>query len=90
MTQFLKKPDLIIYLKASTDTLLSRIQNRDRNFERDISPEYLHSLNISYDKWINNCTDQKVITIESDGFNIFKDNEKLDAILNQIEAELTE
>jgi deoxyadenosine/deoxycytidine kinase len=90
MTQFLKKPDLIIYLKASTDTLLSRIQNRDRNFEREISPEYLHSLNISYDKWINNCTDQKVITIESDGFNIFKDNEKLDAILNQIEAELTE
>ena len=89
MTQFLKKPDLIIYLKASTDTLLSRIQNRDRNFEREISPEYLHSLNISYDKWINNCTDQKVITIESDGFNIFKDNEKLDTILNQIEAGLT-
>ena len=26
MTQFLKKPDLIIYLKASTDTLLSRIK----------------------------------------------------------------
>ena len=89
MTQFLKKPDLIIYLKASTDTLLSRIHNRDRDFERDISPEYLHSLNVSYDKWINNCTDQKVITIESDGFNIFKDNKKLDTILNQIEAGLT-
>ena len=26
MTQFLKKPDLIIYLKASTDTLIGRIK----------------------------------------------------------------
>ena len=66
MTQFLRKPDLIIYLRASTDTLLSSINNRDRDFERDISSEYLHSLNISYDQWIKSCTEHKVMTIESD------------------------
>ena len=86
MTQFLRKPDLIIYLRASTDTLLSRIQNRDRNFERDISPEYLHSLNVSYDQWIRNCNDHVVLTIESDEFNIFKDKCKLDHILTQIQT----
>ena len=85
MTQFLRKPDLIIYLRASTDTLLSRIINRDRNFERDIPPEYLHSLNISYDKWIKKCSDYKVLIIESDEFNIFNDNEKLQVILTQIQ-----
>ncbi|MDP6570237.1 MAG: deoxynucleoside kinase [Candidatus Marinimicrobia bacterium] len=89
MTQFLRKPDLIIYLRASTDTLLSRIRNRDRNFERDISPEYLHSLNISYDQWIRNCTDYAVLTIESDGFNIFEDKGRLDDILTQIQSALT-
>lgn len=89
MTQFLRKPDLIIYLRASTDTLLSRIRNRDRNFERDISPEYLHSLNISYDQWIRNCTDPAVLTIESDGFNIFEDKGRLDDILTQIQTALT-
>ncbi|MDP6936740.1 MAG: deoxynucleoside kinase [Candidatus Marinimicrobia bacterium] len=89
MTQFLRKPDLIIYLRASTDTLLSRIRNRDRNFERDISPEYLHSLNISYDQWIRNCTDYAVLTIESDGFNIFEDKGRLDDILTQIQTALT-
>ena len=89
MTQFLRKPDLIIYLRASTDTLLSRIKNRDRDFEKDISPEYLHSLNISYDRWIKNCSDHKVITIESDGFNIFNDNSKLQEILTQIEVAIT-
>ena len=89
MTQFLRKPDLIIYLRASTDTLLSRIRNRDRNFERDISPEYLHSLNISYDQCIKNCSDHAVLTIESDGFNIFEDKDRLNDILSQIQAALT-
>ena len=88
MIRFLQKPDLIIYLKASTDTLLSRIRNRDRDFEREISPEYLHSLNISYDQWISRCKDQKVLTINSDGFNIFTDKNGLQNILNQIEKAL--
>ena len=89
MTRFLHKPDLIIYLKASTDTLLSRIKNRDRDFERDISPEYLHSLNISYDKWIGRCNNHEVLIINSDGFNIFKDKKELGNIINQIETALS-
>ena len=89
MTQFLRKPDLIIYLRASTDTLLSRIKNRDRDFEKDISPEYLHSLNIAYDKWIDCCNDHEVLTINSDGFNIFEDKKGLQDILGQIEAALS-
>ena len=76
MTRFLRKPDLIIYLRASTDTLLSRIRNRDRDFEKDISPEYLHSLNISYEKWIDHCEEYPVLTIETDNFNIFDDHKK--------------
>ena len=86
MTQFLQKPDLIIYLRASTDTLLSRIRSRARDFERDISSDYLHSLNISYDKWISSCKDCQVLIIESDGFNIFEDKTQLNHILEQIEV----
>ena len=48
MLKFVKKPDLIIYLKANTDTLMSRINNRKRKYESDISSEYIHSLNIYY------------------------------------------
>jgi len=85
----LRKPDLIIYLRASTDTLLSRVKNRDRVFEKSISPEYIHSLNVSYDRWIKKCNDQKVLIIESDGFNVFKDTEKINDIFIQIEKILT-
>ena len=75
MTSFLKKPDLIVYLRASTDTLLSRIHSRGREYEQSIDPEYLHSLNISYDKWISSVKEYPVLTIETDEFNIFNDTD---------------
>ena len=84
MTRFLDKPDLLVYLRASTDTLISRIKNRNRDFEKDLSIEYLHRLNILYDKWISSITDINIITIETDDFNIFNDKEKLDDIINDL------
>ena len=84
MKSFLIKPNLIVYLKASTDTLISRIKGRDREYERALDPEYLHRLNISYDKWINSIKDYPVITIQTDNFNIFTDSVALQNIEDQI------
>ena len=84
MAPFLIKPDLVVYLRASTDTLLSRIKTRGRDYEQTINPEYLHILNISYDKWINSVEDYPVLIIETDGFNIFHDPQQLKNIENQI------
>ena len=84
MIQFIDQPDLIIYLKASTSTLISRIKNRKRDFEIDISPEYIHSLNIYYDKWISKIDKNKVLIVDSDNFNIFKDIDKYVDIKNSI------
>jgi deoxyadenosine/deoxycytidine kinase len=63
---------------------LSRIKTRGRDYEQTINPEYLHSLNISYDKWINSVKDYPVLIIETDGFNIFHDLQQLKNIENQI------
>ena len=84
MVSFLIKPDLVVYLRASTDTLLSRIKTRGRDYEQTINPEYLHILNISYDKWINSVEDYPVLIIETDGFNIFHDPQQMKNIENQI------
>jgi deoxyadenosine/deoxycytidine kinase len=89
MTSYLHKPDLIVYLKASTDTLLSRIKSRSRDYEKSIDPEYLHTLNVSYNKWISNLIDIPVLLIETDGFNIFEDNNQLETILNDIQEKLS-
>ena len=88
MITFLRKPDLIIYLKASTDTLLTRIKKRSRDYEKTIDPEYLHILNVSYDKWIASINDIQVLTIDTNNFNIFEDKVKLNKIIKQINEDL--
>ena len=88
MISFLRKPDLIIYLKASTDTLLTRIKKRNRSYEKTIDPEYLHTLNISYDKWISGIKDIPILIIDTNNFNIFKDKEALQSIIKNINNKL--
>ena len=84
MNSYLKRPDLIIYLKADTDTLLSRIKKRGRDYENAIDSEYIHTLNISYDRWIESISDQPVMIIETDYFNIYEDIEVLNYIQKDI------
>ena len=88
LVSFLRPPDLIIYLKASTDTLLSRISKRNRDFEKKMDPEYLHSLNIYYDKWISKLNKSNTLIIETDNFNIFEDKDELLEITKKIESKL--
>ena len=88
MTMFISKPDLIIYLKTSTDTLLSRIKNRDREFEKNIDPEYIHSLNVYYDRWIDKLDSKNTLIINTNKFNIFKDLDRLEEIFKEVENKL--
>ena len=88
MIQFVKQPDLIIYLKANTDTLMSRIRQRNRSYELEMSSEYIHSLNIYYDKWISKLETKQVLLIKTDDFDIYKDDEKYKIIKENIENKL--
>ena len=45
------RPDLVIYLQASTDVLLSRIQNRGIPYEQGMGREYLERLNEVYSEF---------------------------------------
>jgi len=84
MVQFIRDPDLIIYLKASTQTLIGRIKNRNRKYEKDISSEYIHSLNIYYEKWISKIESDKVLIIDTNNFNIFEDKVGFENIKEKI------
>lgn len=74
---FIIKPDLYIYLRASTWTLISRIRNRGRDFEMGITSEFLHQLNIAYEEWIRELSQtHNLIIIDTDKFNIENDIKK--------------
>ena len=45
------KPDLVIYLQASTDVLLSRIESRGHAYEQTLDRDYLERLNEVYSEF---------------------------------------
>lgn len=45
---FLPKPDLILYLYTNPDRLLKQIAKRNRDFEKDITKEYLSDIQEKY------------------------------------------
>lgn len=65
MVELLPPPDLVIYLKASVETLQMRIQQRGRDFERSILPNYLEQLNQLYDTWIDNLRLCPVLVLDA-------------------------
>jgi deoxyadenosine/deoxycytidine kinase len=52
MVEHLRKPDIILYLKADIDHLLKHIRKRGRDYEQTIDSDYLLQLNDAYDAWI--------------------------------------
>ena len=46
-------PDIIIYLKSSTELLMKRIRQRARSFEQNISYQYMENLNNHYENYFS-------------------------------------
>ena len=67
MVQYLRKPDLVIYLRASHDVLLDRIARRGRESEKSIRRDYIVSLSQAYDEWMARARgEQEVLEIDTD------------------------
>ncbi|MBI5668992.1 MAG: deoxynucleoside kinase [Chloroflexi bacterium] len=85
---FVPPPDLIIYLQASVDTLLAHINKRGREFERNISPEYLERLNRLYNRWIDDWTACPVLRIDMDNLDFQFNNGHFVQIADSVQAAL--
>ncbi len=67
LVSYLRKPDLIIYLKATPAVLLERIARRGRPSEQSITPDYLSRLNHAYEDWMRRCrAELEVLEIDTD------------------------
>ena len=54
MTKDLYKSNLVVYLLQKTEKLLSNINNRGREYEKDISKDYLDKINNAYINYLKN------------------------------------
>lgn len=89
LIEFLPPPDLVVYLRASVQTLMRRITHRGRDYERQISEEYLAQLSVLYEDWIQNFSLCPVLTIPADDLDYVAHSRHLDLIVQKIEQKLT-
>lgn len=89
LAEKIEKPDLLIYLQATTDTLMQRIALRDRPYERQMERSYIHELNMAYDDFFSKPFDHTpVLTIDSNHLNIIQNPEHLRQIENRVKQSL--
>lgn len=87
--RFLPPPDLVVYLRASTETLLRRIALRGRSFEQNISADYLERLNVLYESWMQAFALCPVLTVPADKLDFVRNDAHLDLIVRKIEEKLS-
>ncbi len=86
---FLPPPDLVIYLRASAETLLRRIESRGRDYERTIAPDYLAGLNDLYESWIAGFTLCPVLTVPADDLDFVAHPGHLELVAAKVDDKLT-
>jgi deoxyguanosine kinase len=85
----IQKPDLVVYLQASTDLLMQRIALRDRSYERQMERSYIDELNRAYDRFFSRTSDHvPVLTIHTDRLDFVQNPEHLSYIENRIRENL--
>lgn len=85
-------PNMIVYLYASMDTLMSRIEKRGREFEKMISREYMEQLSADYHEFIAHFERMHpnipVIHINGDEFDFVERDGDLQHILKIVQQKL--
>ncbi|MBP9151699.1 MAG: deoxynucleoside kinase [Flavobacteriales bacterium] len=81
----LPKPDLLLFLHCSPEQSLRQIKKRGRNYEQEISLEYLESINSGYLNFFKQQSETRVVVLNTDGVDFVQSPEHLQNIYNAVE-----
>ena len=77
-------PDLIIYLQADTSTLMKNIANRGREFEANISYDYINALNEIYSEYFFRYNETPLVIINTNHIDFVNNSADLDQVIDYI------
>ena len=88
MTDAVRLPDLMIYLRSSVSHLVSNIEKRGREYEQKMPLDYLENLNKRYEDFISNKYKGRVLTIDVDHLDYQHKPKDFGLITDKIDREL--
>lgn len=79
-------PDLVIYLQATTNTLIERVRRRGRDYERSVTDDYLNRLGDSYGEFFHQYEDAPLMMVNSENLNFVDNEADFHLLLERIES----
>jgi deoxyguanosine kinase len=84
MERQLPRPDYVVYLQADTKTLLGRIKQRDRDYERNIDDGYIDALNQAYNAYFHYYDASPLLIVNTNHMDFVRKEDDLNLIIDQI------
>ena len=78
-------PDLIIYLTASSDTLMHRVKKRGRDYEKSMDIGYLEGLSEAYSKYFFHFNSTSLLVVNTDNVNFETQPEQFEYLVDKID-----
>ena len=87
ISESLPRPDLLVYLYLNIDNLMRNIRRRGRDYEQDISAEYLAKIQDSYLDFIRQKENMRIVIIDTNRMDFVKNQEDYQIIIDLISRE---
>jgi deoxyguanosine kinase len=80
------KPDLVVYMSAKVQVLAERLRKRNRDFERNISFEYLERVSVAFRDFFFYYDESPLLVVETSEIDFVEDSEDLRELVREIET----
>jgi deoxyguanosine kinase len=82
----LPKPDLVIYLQARPEVLLSRVRKRGLAYERNISLDYLHTLSEAYNEYFFHYNETPLLVVNTSEIDFVESPRDLEHLVREVKS----
>jgi len=80
-----RRPDLVIYLEASFSVLWKRIKMRNREYEKNMPPEYLEKVVEKYRQYFFDYKETPLLVVNTDKLDFVSNNSDFGLLVEEIE-----
>ncbi|MCP3676659.1 MAG: deoxynucleoside kinase [Deltaproteobacteria bacterium] len=80
------KPDLVVYLQASTEVLKERIKRRNKPYEINIGDDYIEELVEAYNKYFFYYSDSPLLVVNTTDIDFMKSPADLSDLVEEIRS----
>jgi len=84
LEQDIVKPDLVVYLQSSVERLMANIHKRSRIYEKEMSEEYIFSLNESYNRFFFHYQETPLLVVNSVTIDFVHNKDDFEELVRQI------